>query len=147
MQRLANLLSAFLVLLFVSGQVADAQQMENGRDHQPGEGMICLFGVLVIATEVGDRCFPSTDAEIHSELHKSVARFERFILDNSKTTRADLENFKKTQGHVGASEEFLCKGDPLRFYEAIKQGGPEQLRRSTEEEVSRPGAPTWGTCF
>mgnify|MGYP001577641169 CR=1 FL=1 len=113
----------------------------------PGEGVFCAAAILALAAEVGARCFPGQDSGLQAELRQSVARIDAFILQNSSTTPAELETFKKEQAHVGAPAAVLCQGDASDLYLGLRKGGPNPIRENTDLLVSRPGPPTWGTCL
>ena len=113
----------------------------------PGEGLICSAMFLVVAAEVGRRCFPGENIAVHDELGRSIARIDNFVLSNSATTPAQLAEFKRRQGGAALANNALCGGDRLALYRSIVTRGPAAIRADTARLVSQPGKPTWGNCL
>jgi len=117
------------------------------QDSPPGEGIGCALAVFSATAEVGKRCFSGQDQEFQASLAYSVSQLERFSIKNSHTTMADLETFEREQGHVGAPAALLCHGDGPSLYEHFRTLGAIRLRSMIDKMVSRPGKPTFGSCF
>lgn len=114
---------------------------------RPGEGIFCAAAIYSVVAQVGRQCFADKNPEIQVELDASVAKLDAYILRNSATTPAELAEFKRKQGGVGASKEQLCRGDSVELYAAVARNGASRLRSGIDQMVSRPGKPTWGTCL
>lgn len=142
-QPLIRRLSLVGVLFALAGGPAPAAAPQT----PPGEGVFCAAAIFALAAEVGARCFPGQDPDLQAELRQSVAKIDAFILQNSTTTAAELETFKKEQAHVGAPAALLCQGDASDIYLGLRRGGPKPIRENADLLVSRPGPPTWGTCL
>src|SRR4051812_43074828 len=67
-----------------------------------GEGVICMMGLVNAAAEVGRRCNPGQNAEFQVELERTVVRIDQYVLQNSKTSREQISEFKRKQARVGA---------------------------------------------
>jgi hypothetical protein len=112
----------------------------------PGEGVLCMLALLSIANQVGLACHPGEAPEYQAALQSSVDRLEDYVVTNGGGSRSDLERFLREQGGAGAPKTRLCTGDAASFYDAFRKGGAQRLREATDQMVSRPGKPTWGTC-
>ena len=105
---------------------------------------------MTVIDEVGKRCFPGEHPEIQAELSRSVGRLDAYVAANdSRATPGMIAEFKRTQGHVGGPQEFLCKddGDPAQMYRAFRAQGSQKLRETVDKVVARAGPPTWGDCL
>lgn len=131
------------VLLFCAASSPLAQE----REPPPGEGIFCALAIYSYVDQVAAACRPTEAPELRAALRESVARLKTYVLANGGGTEAEVEQFLRDQGGVGAAKERLCTGDPLMMYEAIKRSGPAQLRSGIGTMVARPGKPTWGTCL
>jgi hypothetical protein len=112
----------------------------------PGEGVFCMYAFLVVAQQVGRRCFAGQDSDLQAQLDASVSAFDEYVRRNSDATPADIAKFKADQGHEGAPSAVLCHGDALRLYEMFRSKGATFVRSWSESMVARPGRPTWGDC-
>jgi hypothetical protein len=112
----------------------------------PGEGVMCALGIYTYLEQVGAQCFPGQDPALQTELHRSVAELDRFVLANGWTP-ADLTRFKAEQARVGQPKEKVCLAEWLPLYGASRRSGTEKLRASVLGLVARPGRPTWGDCL
>lgn len=151
MEKLRLLSCAGLLagVCLVAGALLQPRASAQMREPEPGEGVICALAIYATVMEVGRRCYPEADAEIQGELARSVSRIDAYVLANTngQVTQQQIDEFKRQQGNFGASEEFLCHGDPDQMYQSVVAQGVAELRRSTDELLSRPGEPTWGTCL
>jgi len=139
-------LVALVVACATQGDSAPPPRI-TARTPPPGEGIFCALAIYSVAQEVGLQCFPGESPEIQSELSRSVGKLEAYVLQNSKTTPAELAQLRNQQGAVGAPKERLCTGDAVAIYRAIAKGGAERLRTSIDAAVARSGKPTWGDCL
>lgn len=106
-----------------------------------------MWGLLNIAAEVGRRCRPGANPTLQTELDRSVSRIEVYILRNSDIGSAGIEAFKREQGMTGASDEALCRPDPIRLYDHFAAAGSGELGSGVDEMLAQPGEPTWGDCL
>jgi hypothetical protein len=114
----------------------------------PGEGIFCAAAIYSVVNEVAQRCFPAESPDVRAALKDAVQRLDAYILENSKTTtRAQLDQFHREQGGVGAPAERLCSGESVQLYRALAGAGAEKLRSSVDAMTARKGPPTWGTCL
>lgn len=114
---------------------------------QPGEGIFCAAAIYSVAYEVAHRCFSAQSPDVQAALKDAVARLDAYILENSKSTRAQIDQFNRDQGGVGAPTERLCRGDSVQIYQAIARAGAVKLRSSVDMMTARKGPPSWGTCL
>lgn len=120
----------------------DAQASEDA----PGEGVICVWALLVVSEEAGRQCFPGQDADFQAELHDSVGRLDRYVMANGKASQSDIDDFKRKQGHVGEAKATLCQGDPVMLYRNFRDKGASAIHALTDKLTARPGEPTLGSC-
>jgi hypothetical protein len=142
---IALVVAAVAAAVFITDPRASADTLKR----KPGEGVICAWSVYTIASEVGGRCYPGQHFEVQAELRRAVSLLDAYVIANTKppATQQLVDDFKRKQGHVGASTEFLCRGDPDQLYRAFVQQGASAIRNAVDDLVSRPGQPTWGTCL
>jgi len=121
----------------------------GARTPEPGEGVVCAWALYTVAREVGRRCHPGEDVELQEALEQAVSEIDAYVVANTNpsATQQQIDEFKRQQGHVGASEEFLCRGDPSELYRSLAEQGAPAIRASLDAALSRPGQPTWGTCL
>ncbi|MBL8543328.1 MAG: hypothetical protein JNJ63_05920 [Hyphomonadaceae bacterium] len=126
-----------------------ASAQDSPRASKPGEGVICAWALYTVASEVGRRCHPGEDVELQEELERAVSQIDAYVVANTNphVTQQQLHEFKRQQGHVGDSEEFLCHGDAHDLYRSSVEQGASAIRAHVENMISRPGEPTWGTCL
>lgn len=151
-RRIVVLLIAVVVATTVAATLSDkprALAQTGPRTPEPGEGVICAWAIYTAAAEIGRRCHPGENAEAQEELQRSVSRIDAYVVANTNPheTQQQLDEFKRRQGHVGDSLEFLCHGFADQLYRSIAQQGAQAIRESVDSMVSRPGEPTWGTCL
>ncbi len=113
----------------------------------PGDGLFCSAMFLMVAAEVGRRCFPEKNAVVHAELERSIALINAYVLRNSSATKGQLAEFRSRQGGMRESNEQLCQGERLMLYNKIVNVGADTLRTQTATLIARPGKPTWGHCL
>jgi len=113
----------------------------------PGEGLFCSAMFLIVAAEVGRRCFPEKNAIVHAELERSIGLIDAYVLRNSSATKGQLAAFRSRQDGMGESNEQLCQGDRLMLYNKIVSVGADTIRAQTATLIARPGKPTWGHCL
>lgn len=146
------LVGAAVVVATVAALLSDnprAIAQTSARTPAPGEGVICAWAIYTVALEVGTRCHPGEDADVQAELQHSVSMVDAYVTANTNphATQQQLDEFKRSQGHVGEPLASLCHGDPEQLYRSIVQQGAPAIRESVSGLVSRPGEPTWGTCL
>ena len=129
-----------------AGPVAGITPEAEIQSEPPGEGVLCGWGFIVLAREVGKLCFAGQDAEFQARLNESVSRMDQYVIKNGKFTAADVARFKKEQGQEGAPASILCHGDPVEIYKGYRSRGAAAIKSLTDAMVSRPRKPTWGTC-
>jgi hypothetical protein len=135
-------------LLATMGSVPHARENPVQRT-EPGEGVVCAWAIYTTALEVGTRCYPGEHVDVQTELRRAVSQIDAYVIANSKPppTQKQFDTFKREQGNVGASREFLCRGDPDQIYKGFVGWGAPAISKAVNELVSRPGQPTWGTCL
>lgn len=114
-----------------------------------GKGaVLCSWSVLVLAQEVGRRCPALREPALQTELDRTVAKVDAFILANSsqKPTRADLARWK-ARTMEGLTPAGLCAGEPLELYMEVRKLGPSHIRASTNDLLSIPREPVMNPCF
>ena len=146
------LVSTAAVLVTVAATLSGGQQavaQTGGRTIAPGEGVICAWAIYTLASEVGTRCHPGEDVDVQAELQRSVSLIDAYVVANSNPhlTQQQVDEFKRTQGHVGEPLESLCQGDADQLYRSLAQQGALAIRDSVRSLLARSGEPTWGTCF
>ena len=106
-------------------------------------GVLCMWAIVSVASEVGQRCRPGRDPEFQAELERAVSRFDDYVLRNSDATQEGVARFKMEQ----RSDPELCRGDGVGFYDHLASAGQQELREQIEVLLSRPGRPEWGDCL
>lgn len=147
--RLHGFTALFTASCLIAATLFQSLASAQTREYEPGEGVICALAIYSVVTEVGRRCHPAEDVEVQEELARTILRLDAFVLANTngQVTQQQIDEFKRQQGHFGASEEFLCHGDADQMYRAVVAQGADELRQAVDGLVSRPGEPTWGTCL
>jgi hypothetical protein len=150
--RFAPFFSGFLIVAIavLSGQASAKDEAQT--EEPAGEssiGIYCAWALFLTLREVGSQCYTGQDSEFQEELRQTVARIETFVRQNSKEplSEADIDEFKREQGHVGAAKEFLCHGDLVEMYRNLAARGPTPLRKEIDALLARPREPGWATCF
>jgi hypothetical protein len=139
---------AALVAAAPRGAESDAELIARAaREPPPGEGAICALALFAAAAEVGRRCFPDERPALQAELDRASARLDAFVLANSRTSRAELDELKRKQALVGAPQAELCASDAMMIYRAFAAQGADALKADSEKLVTRPGPATWGDCL
>lgn len=119
----------------------------DGPPQRPaGEGVLCVWGFVAVATEVADRCFAGQDPALQAALHQARDRMDAYVMANEPSTAADIANFHKVQGMGGSSTDQLCHGDPVTLYQGLKGEGPDKIHALVESLLAKPGKPSWGAC-
>ena len=115
-----------------------------------GKGaVLCLWGLYETVQAVGQSCHKNEDAALRAEVDRSVARTNRFILDNSngQASKAGLAA-RRAQGLAELTAQHpLCGGEAEKLYAAFRNAGPETLRRGTDELLSMPRKPVMASCL
>lgn len=125
-----------------SNQSAPLQDIEA----KPGEGVLCLWALTSVASEVGKRCPGKGDPNFQATLEESVALIDRYVAANGKMSAENIDRFKREQGGVGQNAAKLCTPDGLQLYDAMRSQGAAALRTGVSKAVARPGTPAWGDC-
>jgi hypothetical protein len=142
-------LAAALALLAASAQAGPASETALSRPavREPAMGTICAVALYTVVQEVGKRCFPGEDSEFQTQVARSVARLDAFVLANSDIGQAGLEQLKREQSLVGAPRAEVCSETPVGIYRAFAREGSESLRAETEMLTARPRPAVWGDCL
>lgn len=138
---------AIVLLAGGSGAGQTVRPAPDGPVPAPGEGVICAEAIYTVIAEVGAQCRAGEDPAFQAELKHDLSLIDAYILKNSKTTPAQLDEFKRVQGHKGAPKAALCRGDALQMYDAMKRADPKAMSASIQKTLALPGEPTWGTCL
>jgi hypothetical protein len=141
-------LSAAALLLLTGASVAADQSVPAGETTtKPGDGVLCLWALTSVASEIGKRCPGKHNPDFQPALEESVDRMDRYVAANTKWSAESIESFKRQQGGLGQDVANLCTTDGLQIYEAIRSQGAAALRASVSKAVARPGTPAWGDCL
>ena len=143
-------ISAALALLTSSADHQRASAQVNDRTPPPGEGVLCAWAIYAAIATVGQKCHPGEDPEFQSALGRTIARFDAYVLANStpSATPAWIDAFKRQQGSQDTPTAALCANkDAENMYQALLKAGANEIRKSTDELLARPGNPEWGTCL
>lgn len=113
-----------------------------------GKGaVLCSWSLLVVAQEVGKRCFPGQDEALQAELEISIKKTEAFIQENSSSRPKPSDIAARKAAMVReARGQALCTADPAQLYRGFKDNGVDALRASTEEMLSTPREPVMNPC-
>lgn len=136
-----------LLLSASSGAASDARSSLDNIQSKPGEGVLCLWALTSIASEVGKHCPGKRDPVFQAALEESVIRFDRYVAVNGPTTASDVETFKRRQGGLGQDPAALCSADALQVYDGMHRQGATVLQESIVALLARPGTPAWGDCL
>jgi len=118
----------------------------NTPEPKPGEGVLCLWALTSVASEVGKHCSRKNDPAFQSVLESSVALMDQYVLANGHIGVEAVVKFKSQQGGVGQSAAKLCTGDGIQLYDNLHAQGSAVVKEGVQKAVARPGMPTWGDC-
>lgn len=114
---------------------------------EPGNGVLCTWTLLFLASNVGRRCPGKYDEAFQIPLDRGVADLDRYVLENSSWSTERLAQFKGNQigqlNYTGGE----CSVATISMFEAIRLKGMPAIRRNIEQAIARPGVPTWGRCL
>ncbi len=119
--------------------------MESVR--QTAMGPVCWAAIIESIRQIGQRCFPGENKETAAALDRTSEAMGAMFLDRGWTPQ-QLESFRRQMGEADTPTSDLCASkDALAMYKAFASASREELDRTTEEMISRPGPPQWGTCL
>lgn len=145
--------SRFTVLTIATAVATSASVASNGlapanpTGPKPGEGVLCLWALTSVASEVGKHCPGKSDPSFQADLDGSVALMDQYVSANTHIGTEGIAKFKSQQGGVGESPAELCTADKTRLYDSLRAQGAAAIQESVQKVVARPGTPTWGDCF
>ena len=70
-------------MMLACGPAISAGAPTAAREPPPGEGLVCVWALVVSAAEVGRRCFPGENPEFQAELERSEAKLDAFVRANA----------------------------------------------------------------
>jgi len=149
MKKLIGLGLSLVLLASSTGQLSAIAQ-DGARKPPPGEGVLCAWSIMAAIAEIGRKCHAGEDVELQGKLDGAVARIDAYVLANSDpaTTRAQIEEFKRIQGHNDVPAGKMCvPGDGEIMYQEFARAEPDMIRTWLDELLARPGNPSWGTCL
>lgn len=110
-------------------------------------GAVCWAAILEAVSSYGQRCIADENEDFRAALNEARQRLDRKFL-NSGWSEERLAAFKRQMGEADTAEAELCSNvDALGIYRETEKPGSEWLLKITDDLISRPGPPAWGTCL
>ncbi|QNE05242.1 hypothetical protein [Croceicoccus marinus] len=110
-------------------------------------GAVCWAAILEAVSSYGQRCIADESEDFRAALDEARLRLDRKFL-GSAWSEERLAAFKRQMGEADTPKAELCSNaDALGIYRETEKPGSEWLFKITDDLVSRPGPPEWGTCF
>ena len=86
--------------------------------------------------------------DFRAALDRSLARLELHMRERGGWSEEQLERFRTQMGESDRSADLVCGNEDARLmYRGMSEAGGEEIDRATEELLSRPGPPEWGSCL
>ncbi|WP_298673266.1 hypothetical protein [uncultured Sphingomonas sp.] len=139
---------AAIALTFVTtaGVAFSGSARSEQPEPKPGDGVLCLWALTSVASEVGKHCPGKNDPAFQTALDQSVAVMDQYVLVNGRIDATGIAKFKAQQGGVGQSAAELCTPDKTQIYDHLHSQGADAIREAVRKAVARPGTPAWGDC-
>ena len=115
-----------------------------------GKGaVLCSWGLLQAAREVGLACHKGENLEFQTEVQRSTNRIDEFIIANAKsaTKKTDLALRHAEVSNQLQSSGDLCTADAARLYDNMRVRGAATLQAQTTELLSIPREPVMNPCL
>jgi hypothetical protein len=157
--RVGNLFKVLLVSLSINAMPGFAMQQETEHPEQekaPPLGkpnpedlkhgaVLCSWVIFLAVRAIGDTCYPQEDEKFRKTLDQEIARIDKFIMDNTPATPEELEILRRRLTVVYPAS--VCNDDGRKFYELLRNRGPEKIHQSVTSLLSVPRKPAMNPCL
>lgn len=138
-----------MLAAFTGLGVVNAAAQDGAQAPASGEGVLCSWNILAALAEVARTCHPDGDAGMLAEVDDMVSRIEAYVSANGAPywTPDAIATFKRERAFMDAPRVEICTPDNEGLYEAFLEKGIGAVSKTVDDQLSRPGKPTWGSCI